>query len=112
MEILEWAFIIESVETTSSLEYVDLSGNDCSPWGVYCVIIRQCSLDSLTLCGDYGIEEHFVSIQKSFKINPALVSITVTLCNIEEVGIKAVKANIFNIQTIKLPYGKVDSKKI
>ena len=38
----------------SSLEYVDLSGNNSSPWTVYCVIIRHCCVISLTLCGDDG----------------------------------------------------------
>jgi len=31
----------KSVENVSTLEYVDLSRNHSSPWGVYCVIIRH-----------------------------------------------------------------------
>ncbi|XP_065919171.1 protein NLRC5-like isoform X2 [Dysidea avara] len=112
MSILE-QYIIDSVETTSSLEYVDFSGNDCSPWGVYCVIIRQCSLDSLTLCGDYGMEDHVGNIQSSLQKNPALLSITI--CNIGGVGIKVIKTSFFNNQTLNtfnLPCGEVNSKEI
>ena len=112
ISILE-QFIIDSVETTSSLEYVDFSGNDCSPWGVYCVIIRQCSLDSLTLCGDYGMEDHVGNIQSSLQTNLALLSITI--CNIGGVGIKVIKTSFFSNQTLNtlnLPCGKVNSKEI
>ncbi|XP_065919173.1 protein NLRC3-like [Dysidea avara] len=111
MNILE-QFIIDSVETTSSLEYVDLSGNDCSPWSVYCVIIRQCSLDSLTLCGDYGMEDHVANIQSSLQTNPGLH--VLTLCNIRKVRQKSIKAILVSNQTLKMlrfPFGEVDYKK-
>ena len=111
MNILE-QFIIDSVETTSSLEYVDLSGNDCSPWSVYCVIIRQCSLDSLTFCGDYGMEDHVANIQSSLQTNPGLH--VLTLCNIRKVRQKSIKAILVSNQTLKMlrfPFGEVDYKK-
>jgi len=112
MSILE-QFIIDSVETASSLEYVDLSGNDCSPWGVYCAIIRQCSLDSLTLSGDYGMEDHVSNIGNSLQYNPRLHILT--LCNIRKVRQRSIKTILANIQTLKklnLPYGEVDCKRI
>ena len=60
------------------LEYVDLSGNNSSPWGVYCAIIRHCSVNSLTLCGDEGMKEFVKEILDSLKANTTLCS--VTLC--------------------------------
>ena len=40
----------------TSLNYIDLSENNSSPWGVYCSIIKNCCVNSLTLCGDTGIK--------------------------------------------------------
>ena len=65
MNVLE-QFISESM---SPLECVDLSGNESSPWGVYCVIIRYCCSNSLTLCGDYGMKEYVNEISKCLQIN-------------------------------------------
>ena len=50
--------VIKNNESLSTLEHVDLSRNNSSPWGVYCAIIRHCCVDSLALCGDEGINEH------------------------------------------------------
>ena len=71
-------------ENTSTLEYVDLSNNNSSPWGVYCAIIRHCSVNSLTLCGDHGIEDHASEIKESLQMNTKLLSLT--LCNIGNNG--------------------------
>ena len=60
------------------LEYVDFSGNNSSPWGVYCAIIRHCSGNSLTLCGDEGMKEFVKEILDSLQANTTLCS--VTLC--------------------------------
>ena len=67
-------------EKTSTLEYVDLRDNNSSPWGVYCAIIRHCSVDSLTLCGDHGMEDYVNEIKQSLQMNTKLISLT--LCNI------------------------------
>ena len=56
---------IKNDENISTLEYVDLSGNNSSPWGVYCAIIRHCRVDSLTLFGDEGMEEFVEEITES-----------------------------------------------
>ena len=48
----------ECIIHATPLEYVDLSGNNSSPWNVYCVIIRHCCVNSLTLCGDEGMGEY------------------------------------------------------
>ena len=76
-----WQFISEN---TSTLEYVDLSNNDSSPWGVYCAIIRHCSVNSLTLCGDHGIENYASEIKERLQMNTKLLSLT--LCNIGNNG--------------------------
>ena len=75
-------------EIVSKLEYVDLSHNDSSPWGVYCAIIRQCSVNSLTLCGDYGMTEYVNSINESLQINTNLRSLK--LENILKEGVKTI----------------------
>ena len=82
-------------ENTSTLEYVDLSNNNSSPWGVYCAIIRHCSVNSLTLCGDHGIEDYASEIKESLQMNTKLLSLT--LCNIGNNGAitvaEAIEAN-------------------
>ena len=71
-------------DNTSTLEYADLSGNNSSPWGVYCAIIRHCNVDSLTLCGDHGIEDYVNKIKDCLQMNTKLISLT--LCNITNNG--------------------------
>ena len=71
-------------ENTSTLEYVDLSDNESSPWGVYCAIIRYCSVNSLTLCGGHGIEDYVNEIKEGLQMNTRLISLT--LCNITNNG--------------------------
>ena len=75
-------------EKTSTLEYVDLTGNNSSPWGVYCAIIRHCSVDSLTLCGDHGIEDYVNETKNCLQMNTKLISLT--LCNITNNGSKII----------------------
>ena len=72
-------------EKTSTLEYVDLRGNNSSPWGAYCAIIRHCSVDSLTLCGDQGIEDYVNEIKDCLQMNKKLISLK--LCNITNNGV-------------------------
>ena len=71
-------------ENTSTLEYVDLSDNKSSPWGVYCAIIRYCSVNSLTLCGNHGIQDYVNEIKEGLQMNTRLISLT--LCNITNNG--------------------------
>ena len=68
----------------SSLEYVDLSKNRESPWGVYCVIIRHCRVSHLTLCGDDDMDRYLFreEIIKSMDINTRLHSLTI--CDVDE----------------------------
>ena len=79
MSILE-QFISEKLST---LKYADLSNNS-SPWGVYCAIIRYCSVNSLTLCGDHGIQNYVNEIKEGLQMSIRLISLT--LCNITNDG--------------------------
>ena len=71
-------------ENTSTLEYVDLSGNNSSPWGVYYAVIRHCSVDSLTLCGDKEIEGYVNEIKDCLQMKTKLISLR--LRNITDIG--------------------------
>ena len=99
MSILE-QYITDSKEKTSTLEYVDLTGNNSSPWNVYCAIIKQCSVSNLTLCGDYGMEEFNINIEKCLSVNTTLQSLT--LCEIGNTGLNNVKALLFNNKIMNL----------
>ena len=99
MSILE-QYITDSKEKTSTLEYVDLTGNNSSPWNVYCAVIKQCSVSNLTLCGDYGMEEYIVNIEKCLSVNTTLQSLT--LCEIGSTGLNNVKALLFNNKILNL----------
>ena len=78
MNVLE-QFISENLST---LEYVDFSHNVSSPWGVYCAIIRHCSVNNLTLSGVQASEmkDYVNKITESLQKNTDLTSLT--LCNI------------------------------
>ena len=73
----------------STLEYVDLSGNKSSPWGVYCAIVRNYVVSTLTLCGDEGMEEYVKEVIDSLRSNKIIKSLT--FCGIEGTGLKPVK---------------------
>ena len=102
---------IESLVTTISLQYVDLSKNDSSPWGVYCAIIGHCSLNSLTLCGDEGMEEYIKEITGSLQANTIIQSLT--LYNIKKVGVESIKAvltNNFTLKNVNLSWHRIKGK--
>ncbi|XP_065900409.1 protein NLRC3-like isoform X2 [Dysidea avara] len=90
--------IIQNKENISTLEYVDLSGNHASPWGVYCAIIRHCCVNSLTLCGDDGMEEHVKELTYSLEGNRTLESLT--LCRVGRIGVKSIKEVLVNNTTL------------
>ena len=97
-------FISDRITT---LEYVNLSHNDSSPWGVYCAIIRHCSVNSLTLDGGHGMEEHVNEMRESLQMNTSLQSLT--LCNIfgNIKLIKEVLSYITTLNEVNLPCRKV-----
>ena len=99
MSILE-QYITDSKENTSTLEYVDLTGNNSSPWNVYCAVIKQCSVSNLTLCGDYGMKEFTVNMEKCLSVNTTLQSLT--LCEIGNTGLNNVKVLLFNNKIMNL----------
>ena len=77
--------VIKNDKNISTLEYVDLSDNSSSPWGVYCAIIKHCCVNRLTLCGDEGMKEYVKDIGNSLQSILAFHSIN--LCKIGSVGI-------------------------
>ena len=86
--------VIKNDQNLLSLEYVDLSGNNSSPWGVYCAIIRHCCVNSLTLCGDEGMKEYTKEITDSLQTNAALQSLT--LCKIGRTGVESIERILAN----------------
>ena len=106
-------YLLESVTSASILEYVDLSGNDSSPWGVYCVIIRHCCVNSLTLCGDDGMERHLEEITDSLEANRKLESLT--LCSTGRTGevlIKEIIVSNTTLSEVNLSWEKLSNEVI
>ena len=107
--------ILETIENRGaslSLEYVDLSENQSSPWGVYCAIIKQCCVNSLTLCGDEGMKEYVKKLTKSLQANQMLLELT--LCGIGKIGVESINAVLINkiaLKVLNLSWKKVKSTK-
>ena len=76
----------ECIKHPILLEYIDLSGNKSSPWGVYCAVIRYCCANNLTLFGDEGIKQYVKDITESLQANTTLKSLT--LCKIGEIRLQ------------------------
>ena len=95
-------------DTTSTLEHVDLSDNHSSPWGVYCAIIRHCSVNSLKLCGDDGIGQYVNELKEALQANTTLISLK--LCNINNNGAvniaKAIQMNT-TLQTLDMSHNQI-----
>ena len=87
-------FISDNRELMSTLNDVDLTENDSSPWSVYSAIIESCTCDCLTVSGDYGMEDYSKHIEESFQINTTLHSLT--LCDIKKFGLQSVKNLLIN----------------
>ena len=112
MNILE-QYITDSKNTTSKLEYVDLMGNNSSPWNIYCTIIKQCSVSNLTLCGDYGMEAFAVNMDSCLSVNIVLQSLT--LCEIGDTGLNTIKAllnnnKLLHLNELNLSWKNISSK--
>ena len=85
-----------------ALEYVDLDRNNASPWGVYCVVIRHCCVNNLTLCGDDGMEQHVKDIADSLEANKRLKSLR--LYSIGRAGVKTMKEVLVSNSTLHVVY--------
>ena len=112
MNILE-QYITDSKDTTSKLEYVDLMGNNSSPWNIYCTIMKQCSVSNLTLFGDYGMEGFAINMDSCLSVNTVLQSLT--LCEIGDTGLNTIKALLINnkllhLNEFNLSWKNIDSK--
>ena len=99
MNILE-QYITDNKGTTSTLEYVNLMGNNSSPWNVYCAVIKQCSVSNLTVCGDDGMEEFAVNMDNCLSVNTVLQSLT--LCEIGKTGLNTIKTLLINSKLLYL----------
>ena len=86
-------------EGVSSLEYVDLSRNQSSPWSVYCAIIRQCCVNSLALCGDEGMNYYVSEISGSLQMNTTIQSLT--LGKMGRIGVQSINYVLSNNLTLK-----------
>ena len=98
-------------ENALMLKHVNLSHNNSSPWSVYCAVIRHCSVNSLTLCGDKGIEDYINEIKDALQINPKLISLT--LCNISNDGAAAISnilKTIISLQVLNISRNKITSE--
>ena len=82
-----------------SLQYVDLSGNKSSPWSVYCAMIRHCCVESLTLCGDEGMQTCVKEVTDSLQVNTTLQSLM--LCKFGRIGLESIKDVLDNNTTLK-----------
>ena len=82
-------------ERMSTLDCIDLSGNESSPWGLYCVAIRNCCVDSLTLGGDYGMKEYVNEVTECLQNNTKFQLLK--LKNITKEGFKP----IFEVRTLQ-----------
>ena len=68
-------------EVIKYVEYVDLSENKAllqssTPWSSYCIIIKQCCVNKLTLCGDEGMKNYVKEVMDSLQVNTTLQSLT------------------------------------
>ena len=105
-------FISDNSELMSTLNGIDLTENDSSPWSVYSAIIESCTCDCLTISGDYGMEDYSKYIEDSFQINTTLHSLT--LCDIKKFGLQSVKkllinGNLLTLKELNLTWLKSDS---
>ena len=117
--------MVKSIESQGllSLQYVDLSNSGSSsqlgmrhrhydspsPWGVYSAVIRHCCSNSLTLCGDKGMNEYIKDITKSLQENKTLHSLTVF--NIGAIGVQSIKEVLISnstLKTLNLSMDKID----
>ena len=103
----------EHQETILSLEHIDLSENNSSPWGVYCAIIRHCSVNSLTFYGDEEMYQFSEEIMHVLKMNTTLQSLT--LCNIGKCGVEIIKAILkksLTLTELNLSWKKINKRNI
>ena len=97
-----------------TLEYVDLSENiDSSLWRVYCVIIKNCCVKTITLIGDAGMDKCVSEIVESLESNTKLESLT--LCYIGSVGIRSIETiailvNNLTLKVLNLSWMKINNE--
>ena len=96
-------YVNKKDESISTLEYVDLSENKSSPWGVYCTIIKNCCVSSLALFGDEQIAEYVKEIANSLQKNTTLHSLT--LCKIGKASLQSIEDILVELKEFNLYFG-------
>ena len=99
--------LTNNIERISNLGYFDLSENFSSPWGIYSVIIRHSCVDSLTLCGDQGMNEYIKEITDSLQANKKIQSLA--LFSVGKIGVECIKTflmNYLNLKNLKISWQK------
>ena len=91
--------ISNNKERMSTLKYVDLNENGSSPWGIYSVIIRHSSVNSLELCGDEGMNKYINEVTDSLQANAMIQSLS--LFSIGKVGVESIKMVLMNNLSLK-----------
>ena len=107
-------FITSNKMLTSSIGLINLLENDVSPWGVYCATIEHCSVYSLMVFGDDGVEEYIKEIKNSLQKNTLQC---LTLCNIGDIGLKSIQtvlasscSRLLTLKKIQLSWLKLDKR--
>jgi len=108
-------YLLEAIcsKSTTVLQYLDLSGNYSSPWGVYCAVIAKCSVHSLTVCGDHEMQKHVANLTESLETNSTLDSLT--LCSVGRIGVESVKQLLLrntSLKEVNLSWEKFRSEEI
>ena len=65
MNMLE-QFVTDNKDKITALEYLNLSGNPVSPWCVYCAMINNCQVNTMTLCVS-SMQNHLNEVRDSLQ---------------------------------------------
>ena len=100
-------YVTENNKKISTLEHVDLSDNRTSPWNVYCTVIKNCSVNSLTLCSDEGMDEYVIDIAGSLQNNKKLKSLTLCKMGIDGIcALESILVDNTNLKELNLSWGR------
>ena len=69
------------------MEISPLESSDyITPWNGYCIIIRHCCVNKLTLCGDEGMKNYVKEVMDSLQVNAALQLLTLRVYRSSDVN--------------------------
>ena len=99
IDISGMKWLSECVKYMPLLEYIDLSRNSSSPWGVYCAIIKHCCLVSLTVCGEEGMKYYIEKLRDSLQRSTALQLLI--LHKVKEIEVQSIEELFHSSITLK-----------